>query len=40
VTDIHTRVETRAVLARGERRVQEALEDIRQALLFRRRGID
>ncbi len=41
VTDIHTTwVETRAVLGRGERRVQEALEDIRQTLPFRLRGID
>ena len=41
VTDIHTTwVETRAVLGRGERRVQEALEDIRQVLPFRLRGID
>jgi hypothetical protein len=41
VTDIHTTwVETRAVLGRGETRVQTALEEIRQALPFRLRGID
>ncbi|OLC15036.1 MAG: hypothetical protein AUH29_09200 [Candidatus Rokubacteria bacterium 13_1_40CM_69_27] len=41
VTDIHTTwVETRAVLGRGELRVQEALEEIRQVLPFRLRGID
>ena len=41
VTDIHTTwVETRAVLGRGEGRVQAALEEIRQALPFRLRGID
>jgi hypothetical protein len=41
VTDIHTTwVETRAVLSRGERRVQTALDEIRQALPFRLRGID
>jgi hypothetical protein len=41
VTDIHTTwVETRAVLGRGEGRVQTALEEIRQALPFRLRGID
>src|SRR5262249_49356017 len=41
VTDIHsTGVETRAVLGRAESRVQTALEEIRQALPFRRRGID
>ena len=32
--------ETRAVLGRGEARVQTALEEIRQALPFRLRGID
>jgi len=41
VTDIHTTwVETQAVLGKGEVRVQEALETIRQALPFRLRGID
>ena len=41
VTDIHTTwVETRAVLGRGEGRVQAALEEIRQVLPFRLRGID
>jgi hypothetical protein len=41
VTDIHTTwVETRAVLGRGESRVQTALAEIRQALPFRLRGID
>ena len=41
VTDIHTTwVETRAVLGRSEARVQTALEEIRQALPFRLRGID
>ncbi|HET7877055.1 MAG TPA: integrase [Methylomirabilota bacterium] len=41
VTDVHTTwVETRAVLGRGEVRVQEALEAIRQLLPFRLRGID
>ena len=41
ITDIHTTwVETRAVLGRGEVGVQEALEDIRQALPFRLQGID
>ena len=41
VTDIHpTWVETRAVHGRGERRVKTALEEIRQALPFRLRGID
>ncbi len=41
VTDIHTTwVETRAVLGRGEARVEAALEAIRQALPFRLRGID
>jgi hypothetical protein len=41
VTDIHTTwVETRAVLGRSEVGVQEALEEIRQALPFRLQGID
>jgi hypothetical protein len=41
VTDIHTTwVETRAVLGRGEGRVQTALEEIRQALPFPLCGID
>ncbi len=41
VTDIHTTwVETRAVLGRGERGVQTALDEIRQVLPFRLRGID
>jgi hypothetical protein len=41
VTDIHTTwVETRAVLGRGETRVQTALDEIRQALPFRLQGID
>jgi hypothetical protein len=41
VADIHTTwVETRAVLGRGEGRVQTALEEIRQVLPFRLRGID
>jgi hypothetical protein len=41
VTDIHTTwVETRAVLGKGQLRVQAALEEIRQALPFRLRGID
>ena len=41
VTDIHTTwVETRAVMGKGERRVQEALETMRVALPFRLRGID
>jgi len=41
VTDIHTTwVETRAVLGRGETRVQTALDEIRQVLPFRLRGID
>jgi len=41
VTDIHTTwVETRAVLGRGETRVQTVLDEIRQALPFRLRGID
>jgi hypothetical protein len=41
VTDIHTTwVETRAVLGKGEVRVQQGLEEIRQALPFALRGID
>ena len=41
VTDIHTTWnETRAVLGRGERAVQAALDEIRQGLPFRLRGID
>ena len=41
VTDIHTTWgETRAVLGRGEHRVQTALDEIRQALPFRLQGID
>ena len=41
VTDIHTTWgETRAVLGRGEHRVQAALDEIRQALPFRLQGID
>ena len=41
VTDIHTTwVETRAVMGKGQLRVQAALEEIRQALPFRLRGID
>jgi hypothetical protein len=41
VTDIHTTwVETRAVLGKGQLRVQAALDDIRRALPFRLRGID
>jgi hypothetical protein len=41
VTDIHTTwVETRAVLGKGQLRVQAALDDIRCALPFRLRGID
>jgi hypothetical protein len=41
VTDIHTTwSEACAVLGRGEARVQAALEEIRQALPFRLRGID
>jgi hypothetical protein len=41
LTDIHTTwVETRAVLGRGEARVQTALDEIRQTLPFRLRGID
>lgn len=41
VTDIHTTwVETRAILGRGERAVQAALDEIRRTLPFRLRGID
>ena len=41
VTDIHTTwVETRAVMGKSQVRVQEALEQLRQALPFRLRGID
>ncbi len=41
LTDIHTTwVETRAVLGRGQARVQVALEEMRQALPFRLQGID
>ncbi len=41
LTDIHTTwVETRAVLGRGQARVQAALEEMRQALPFRLQGID
>ncbi len=41
LTDIHTTwVETRAVLGRGQVRVQAALEELRQALPFRLQGID
>jgi hypothetical protein len=41
LTDIHTTwVETRAVLGRGQIGVQQALEEMRQALPFRLRGID
>ncbi len=41
VTDIHTTWgETRAVLGRGESRVQTALDEIRRALPFRLQGID
>ncbi len=41
LTDIHTTwVETRAVMGKGKRRVQEALEEMRQVLPFRLRGID
>ncbi len=41
VADIHTTwVETRAILGRGEGRVQTALDEIRQVLPFRLRGID
>lgn len=41
LTAIHTTwVETRAVLGRGQAGVQHALEELRQALPFRLRGID
>jgi integrase-like protein len=41
VTDIYTGwTETRAVLGRGQERIREALEEIRQALPFPLRGID
>ena len=41
VTDIHTTwVETRAVMGKSQLRVQEALEQLRQALPFALRGID
>jgi hypothetical protein len=41
VTDIHTTwVETRAVLGKSQPRVQRALDEIRQTLPFRLRGID
>jgi transposase InsO family protein len=41
LTDIHTTwVETRAVLGRGQYAVQQALEEMRQALPFRLQGID
>jgi hypothetical protein len=41
VTDVHTTWnETRAVLGRGEVAVQEALDEIRQGVPFRLRGID
>jgi hypothetical protein len=41
LTDIHTTwVETRAVLGRGQARVQQALEELRRALPFALRGID
>ena len=41
LTDMHpTWVATRAVLGKGELRVQEALETMRQVLPFRLRGID
>ena len=41
VTDIHTAwVETRAVLGKGQLRVQAALDEIRRALPFRLCGID
>lgn len=41
LTDIHTTwVETRAVLGKSQIRVQEALEQLRQALPFPLRGID
>ena len=41
LTDIYTGwTETRAVLGRGQERIREALEEIRQALPFPLRGID
>jgi hypothetical protein len=41
LTDIHTTwVETRAVLGRGQHAVRVALEEMREALPFRLRGID
>ena len=41
LTDIHTTwVETRAVLGKAQVRVSQALEEMRQALPFRLRGID
>jgi hypothetical protein len=41
LTDIHTTwVETAAVLGKGQAAVQAALEELRQALPFRLRGID
>jgi len=41
LTDIHTTwVETRAVLGKSQHHVQEALEQLRQALPFRLQGID
>lgn len=41
VTDIHTTwVETRAVMGRGQAGVQQALEEMRQALPFALKGID
>ena len=41
VTDIHpTWVETRAVLGKPQRGIQQALAELRQALPFRRQGID
>ena len=41
VTDIHTTwVDTRAVLGKGQERVQQALDTINAALPFRLRGID
>ena len=41
LTDIHTTwVESAAVLGKGQRAVQTALEELRQALPFRLRGID
>jgi hypothetical protein len=41
LTDLHTTwVETRAVMGKGQARVQQALEAMRRALPFRLRGID